>query len=212
MPLPFLYPKKIHRRTQRPPVRNTVAFYGPHLRTEFDGRCVYCCFPDTVGPPGTFEIDHYKPESRDQTLRATYSNLYYACRKCNRTKGDYWPTPEERAAGCVIVNPCDHRMAGHLQYAGAQVEPSSAEGHWTVALLFLNDEEWALVRETIIGVIESANQDLWDLKKDLDLLRSEIDKESPGSARYHQLDAALASTIAQIDVVRVRRLRLGAGY
>lgn len=63
--------------------------YRPWLRDEFTFRCVYCLKRETWGQvTGEFELDHFTPQSVSPLERLIYSNLVYACRRCNSVKSD----------------------------------------------------------------------------------------------------------------------------
>lgn len=74
-----------------------------YLRNDFSHECAYCKLQEKeVGfiDANYFEIDHFKPQSdADQVFNPhLYSNLYYACEKCNREKSDNWSE--------MLLDPC----------------------------------------------------------------------------------------------------------
>jgi 5-methylcytosine-specific restriction endonuclease McrA len=78
-------------RTERRhgPVYNSYGRYRPWLRDEFDFRCVYCLKRERWGQvTGEFDIDHFEPQAINPAARAAYSNLLYACHRCNLVKSD----------------------------------------------------------------------------------------------------------------------------
>jgi hypothetical protein len=122
---------------------------------------VYCRLPDGVRGIDNFGVDHYKPKARFPDLKATYSNLYYACNCCNRRKGDFWPTSADVAARRFIPNPCDHVMFEHLRFKGVAIESRSAAGRQAEEKMMLNDEESVNYRQfvvTAISLVEEAIQ------------------------------------------------------
>lgn len=77
-------------------VFNDYHRYDDDLRKDFHNRCGYCGSSHDVIQ--SFEIDHFIPEAqfkgRDNTLKTSYRNLVYSCKKCNRTKsGKYKDGP-----------------------------------------------------------------------------------------------------------------------
>jgi hypothetical protein len=135
----FAYPKTRHTRTQNPPRFENYRSYKPFLRTEFEGRCVYCEHPDAIKGIASFGADHYRPKRHFPSLENEYLNLYYCCNSCNSRKGSYWPKPEVEATA-FVPNPCEHEMFAHLRYNGAVVEAKSDAGKFSVYLLDLNGE------------------------------------------------------------------------
>lgn len=74
-----------------------------YLRNDFSHECAYCKLQEKeVGliDANYFEIDHFRPQSHDnQSFNPhVYSNLYYACEKCNGEKSDNWSE--------ALLDPC----------------------------------------------------------------------------------------------------------
>ena len=73
-----------------PPQKSPYTCYKLDLEQDFHERCAYCnLHKHSVAI--SFEIDHFIPVKtfrgvRDD-LREDYTNLVYACKKCNRAKG-----------------------------------------------------------------------------------------------------------------------------
>lgn len=63
--------------------------YKTHLAADFKSRCGYTDCPDFwFGGKNTFHIDHFKPFSKNPTLKTDYSNLVYCCSYVNILKSD----------------------------------------------------------------------------------------------------------------------------
>lgn len=83
----------------------------PALRRDFGDRCCYCTgSTDEKGGVENFDVEHFRPKGDEDFshLALEYTNLYYACRGCNLTKGDKWPkpsTPDRR-----LIDPCDEAI------------------------------------------------------------------------------------------------------
>jgi 5-methylcytosine-specific restriction endonuclease McrA len=86
----FNYPEpRIHRR-HGPKGYASYSSYRPWLRDEFTFRCVYCLKQEQWGQAtGEFEVDHFQPQAFRPDRAADYSNLVYACRRCNSVKLDH---------------------------------------------------------------------------------------------------------------------------
>ena len=50
------------------------------------------------------EVDHFNPRLKGEA-RHRYNNLFLACRVCNNSKSDSWPTAKETAAGIRLIDP-----------------------------------------------------------------------------------------------------------
>lgn len=100
-------------------------------------RCGYCRVTETaVGAELT--VDHYQPRAAGGN--DALENLVYACHRCNLYKGDYWPTPEEVAAGQFVLHPRRDDSAQHLREneMTGEFEPLTATGAFNIRLLHLN--------------------------------------------------------------------------
>ena len=74
-----------------------------YLRNDFSHECAYCKLQEKeVGfiDANYFEVDHFRPQSEnDPSFNPhLYSNLYYACEKCNNEKSDTWSD--------LLLDPC----------------------------------------------------------------------------------------------------------
>lgn len=120
--------------------------YRPCLRLELDYRCAYCGASEWGVAPGyafgAFEIDHHRPVSveRFRALRSTYSNLLWACKTCNRAKGDRWPSDEEVTLGYYMLDPFQHDLAAHWKDEGERRVALTEAATYTIEVLNLNSE------------------------------------------------------------------------
>lgn len=75
------------------------------LRNDFHQRCGYCDLHDSqMWWKEQFEVDHFIPQSVDETKKLDYSNLVYSCRLCNRFKSDKYSDVEP-----CFIDPEDSR-------------------------------------------------------------------------------------------------------
>jgi hypothetical protein len=135
------YPTHVYVRRHSPRKAGDYRKYRNCVRPEFTFRCVYCLTSELelpASPHGGFEIDHFRPVERFPTWVAKYTNLYWACPLCNRSKGKTWPQPDEAKQGFGFVDPCDEPMAEHLSVSGDEVVPKSAKGEYTIKQVGLN--------------------------------------------------------------------------
>jgi hypothetical protein len=138
--IPYRYPKFVHTRRLSPGPYTHYKTYKPYLRTEFENKCIYCRRPDTNHPndKDAFGVDHYWPQQHFPDLECDYSNLYYACNKCNSYKDDYFPASPNDP---FIPNPCDHIMIEHVRFEHGEVKSFSQHGEFMTDALHLNEQE-----------------------------------------------------------------------
>jgi uncharacterized protein (TIGR02646 family) len=103
------------------------------LRDEMFDAC--CCFCDANTEVAGFgEVEHYRPKglARFRLLAYEWSNLLWACRRCNGLKVDHWEdaTP--------LLDPCADDPEEHLRWSDAVLVATTARGEYTLALLDLN--------------------------------------------------------------------------
>src|SRR5260370_29445548 len=83
----FEYASIPHARRHGPAGYEDYNSYRDWLRDEFIFRCVYCLHREQWYHGGaTFHIDHFVPVTADATGKCEYSNLLYACARCNEAK------------------------------------------------------------------------------------------------------------------------------
>lgn len=93
--------------------------YKPYLRDDFNKKCGYCDDHDAfVGGPDSYHVDHFVPAGDFPHLSATYSNLVYSCRYCNRAKWNKWPSKSEHISVVNnegFVDPCNVNYDTHFE-------------------------------------------------------------------------------------------------
>lgn len=81
--------------------------YKPWLREDFKYACVYCTVHEgEFGGFHSFHVEHFKPKSKFPELIIEYTNLLYACWKCNSLKGEDWPSDNPLKSGKGYLDPC----------------------------------------------------------------------------------------------------------
>jgi 5-methylcytosine-specific restriction endonuclease McrA len=113
----------IFQRSADVPALDDYTEYRSYLRSDFRYRCAYCLTHEYYFLDGDGgEIDHHRPlnpsprGSKDFShLVNVYDNLYWTCSKCNRSKGNRWPTDEQYAAGSRFLDPCREDHEAHWQ-------------------------------------------------------------------------------------------------
>ncbi len=92
-------------RTKTPSSQAKHRWFLDELRTDFNQRCWYCDLHDSqMWWKEQFEVDHFIPQSEDETKKLDYSNLVYSCRLCNRFKSSKYSVSEP-----CFIDPEDNR-------------------------------------------------------------------------------------------------------
>ena len=136
-------------RRQNPPAHSDYRRFKPYLRVDFDRRCAYCHIPELRnGPSRNYAVDHFRPKSRPEfvALRSQYSNLYYACHRCNDCKHVRWPSAEEQRRGYRFLDPCADDFTEHFAVQpDGHLQPLTLAAEYSSHFLQLNREylrEW----------------------------------------------------------------------
>lgn len=127
---PFAYPTEPHVRKHAPAGYAEYQAYKPWLRDEFVFRCVYCLQREMWSRDrhAVFSVDHVVPQSEDPSLTCVYSNLVYACVRCNSARQDV-----------TVIDPTVVGMGGHLAVGSdGVVRGLTEDGEFLVELLHLN--------------------------------------------------------------------------
>ena len=183
---PFIYAKRVHRRSIEPEPETDYRKYKSALKAEFGSQCVYCRLPDGWG--GSFGVDHYQPKSLFPAAAADYRNLFYACNGCNSRKGNFWPAPADLKAKRVVLNPCDHVMSAHVNYVGAEVLPRTKTGSFFSDHLLLNDTRSVAFRETMQRAIALNRKEWHQTRADLGAVTCELRRTQAAARRQELFD------------------------
>ena len=138
------------------------------VRARWGARCGYCGVTvEDVG--GDLTVEHYVPAAAGGD--DSDDNLVYACFRCNLFKGDFHPTPKDRANGHIILHPLRDDVGKHvrLREATGQLEPLTETGRFHIAILHLNRVALVAFRlrrrfhELLVerrGLVEAENSEL----------------------------------------------------
>jgi hypothetical protein len=103
------------KRRPKYTTKNDQEFYSyAHYRQNFhheiaedcQERCVYCdSHEHEVGGRESMEIDHFRPwsEPRFAHLECDPINFHHSCGRCNRFKGERWPSTHEASSHDGLV-------------------------------------------------------------------------------------------------------------
>lgn len=109
--------------------------YKPWLRDEFVFRCVFCLEREmwALDRHNSFSVEHVIPQRGpmgDSTKVCDYTNLVYACTRCNSFKQD-----------TILLDPCAINLSNHLTVdCDGKVHASTREGKRLIQLLHLNEK------------------------------------------------------------------------
>lgn len=187
----LFFPREQQRRSPDPGPFGDPRSYKPHLQREFRRKCVYCRISDGLKGYEGFGVDHYLPKTRFPDLMVAWSNLFYACNVCNAWKGTSVSRPER-----FLPNPCEHRMADHLQYRGAEVETLSPHGEWLAELLHLPERRE--LRELILSALAQFLMIRNELLQNLTTYEALL-AEDRGSEKARSLEVAIQETREELE-------------
>jgi hypothetical protein len=129
-PEPFMYPSEPHVRKHAPAGYKDYQEYKPWLRDEFEFRCVYCRQREMWSRDrhAGFSVDHVVPQSEDNALVCSYTNLLYACLRCNSFR-----------QAVRVLDPTREGIGRHLRVdADGTITGLTDDGRFLIELLHLN--------------------------------------------------------------------------
>jgi hypothetical protein len=107
------------------------------VRARWGACCGYCgVSEDDIG--GDLTVDHFVPVAAGGD--DSDDNLVYACFRCNLFKGDFHPTPGDRANGQIVLHPLRDDISKHvrLEETTGRAQPLTETGRFHIAILHLN--------------------------------------------------------------------------
>ena len=152
------------------------------LKQETHHKCMYC---ESIANHVTYEhIEHIKPKAKDKfpELTYTWSNLGWACPKCNMNKSDTYDIH------FPFIDPYHEELSDHIWASGAIIRhlPGKQRGEITIKVIQLNRPELLEKRrermdqvQTIADNYTSTTSPL--LKK---LLQKELEEEFQNDKEY----------------------------
>jgi hypothetical protein len=189
-PTPFTYPAEPHRRKYAPAGYANYEEYKPWLRDEFTFRCVYCLERELWYPDrdASFSADHVEPQKAAPLRVCDYTNLVYACTRCNSCKRQF------RVIDRTVVAFGKHlhvEQTGLVRAVEVGGKPSR-DGEFLIRLLHLNE-----------------NPALAERRFRLEILA--LKKEHPTDDRVNRLFLQSFAYPLQEDMPDLRLLRPPAG-
>lgn len=114
----------------------------PALRRDFKDRCAYSDLHlDFSGGIDAMDVDHFNPQLKKR-VKQSYSNLFLSTRHCNGSKGNFWPTVEDKKAGLRLLNPCkENEFPDHIieESATGKLIGKTPAGKLHIRVMALND-------------------------------------------------------------------------
>lgn len=175
----FEYPISPHVRRHGPAGYKDYGSYRDWLRDEFTFRCVYCLHREEWDSRGAmFHIEHFIPSTTDPNLKCEYSNLLYACPRCNVAK--------QAIPG--LPNPCEVAFNDCLRVgADGLIHALTPQGKKLEQVLKLNSQDnvrhrfrWMRALEALREKDPALYQEYMGFPEDLPDLRI---KQVPGNTK-----------------------------
>jgi hypothetical protein len=154
LPAPFIYRLGPHRRQHDPQGYLDYGSYKEWLRDEFEFKCVYCLEREmwARSRKAEFSVEHIKPKRTHPELECVYTNLLYACIRCNLAK----------RMG-LLLDPCSEGLGKHVEFDDdMQLRALTPEGRVFIESLHLNeDPAWHIRKRyrTILKLYERVPDD-----------------------------------------------------
>jgi len=148
---PFAYPQEPHARRHHPRGYADYAGYKPWLRDEFVFRCVYCLERETWYPSrdAAFSIDHFDPQVLRPERNRDYTNLVYACTRCNSVK----------SAATSLLDPTAAGLGLHMRVAAdGSIQALSKAGQRLIDLLHLDVNPAVEVRREYLLLLRARRE------------------------------------------------------
>lgn len=154
----FGHPKEPHVRRHGPRGYNSYDGFKPWLRDEFCFRCVYCLererwYPDRAA---SFSVDHVIPQIEARDRICDYTNLVYACTRCNSIRRHL-----------KLIDPTEEAFGKHMKLGSDAVFIGlTPEGQDVIDNLRLNKNPALQERKKALRI-----QDLYTTRPDISQVR-----------------------------------------
>src|SRR5262249_3046027 len=112
--------------------------------------CIFCLLRECWVRPiaaDAFGVEHLVPKSVAPERICDYTNLVYACCRCNSCKGEQWPVPD----------PCETPYGEHLRvHEDGTIEGRTEDGRRLIRILRLDREELTRFRRELLELLRAA--------------------------------------------------------
>jgi hypothetical protein len=142
--------KRIERRHD--PKAGSYPRFRSCIRWEFGFSCAFCLLHEadlllggTVGW-SIMQIEHSTARSKNAALEDVYTNCYYICERCNKSRG---ASPNQDDEKNDLLNPCDVSWADYFERVGDEIRPlaDSGSARYTWECYDLDDPSKVKLRE-----------------------------------------------------------------
>jgi len=170
--------------------------YKPWLREDFRYACVYCTIHEgEFGGFHSFHVEHFRPKSRFPKLETEYTNLLYACWKCNSYKSEDWPSGYPLKSGKGYLDPCSHDYEKYFTInSDGVVMGNVGAAKYMIENLHLNSNFLIKTRNDRKRIRESIDE-CKSIIKEIDSILN--DEKSPTKIR--SLDRIKSITISSLE-------------
>jgi len=142
--------KKIERRHDPKP--GSYPRFKSCIRWEFGFSCAFCLLHEAdLLPAGTWgwtimQIEHSIARSKDVSLADVYTNCYYICERCNKSRG---ASPNQDDENNELLNPCNVSWEDYFERVGDELRPRahSSSARYTWESYDLDDPSKVKIRE-----------------------------------------------------------------
>lgn len=145
----------VNRTYPAPSVKGGYGAFRPHVRSDFEQCCAYCCLHERhAGGEEGFSIDHFYPKDAKlfPARMHDFYNLYWSCMPCNRKKWNQWPPYEVLARGICFVDLCIDDFDQHYRLKpDGKLEPLTTSAAYTIAAIRLNREHLVKIRALLLA-------------------------------------------------------------
>lgn len=148
------------------PIIGNYHNYKSYVREDFCECCAYCLVHELLaGGEESFELDHFKPQSKFPDLTNDFYNIYYSCHSCNKYKCNSWPDETLIKSGYNFVDYCNDTFSSHFKEQNGKWIPISHAGEYTNDKLRLNRKHFVEIRTLLYKILELSGEKPFDWDK-----------------------------------------------
>jgi hypothetical protein len=194
-PSPSLPTERI-ARTHTPRTKSFPSF-RECLRWEFGFSCAFCSLHEAdvneldLEGLGFMSIEHKEPQSRDSDQVHRYTNCFYCCKLCNRSRSD---RPSNDTMGRELLDPCHDIWSSNFTYEDDSFRPTSDNGALTQEAYDLNDARKIRLRRHRRGLLEDALRVIRDYPA---LLREAVETAATADSSGQLFLSSIARSIRE---------------
>lgn len=198
-------------RTTRVQHKGVYTDWKQQISDECFNQCVYCSIHENPwGGIDHYHIDHFRPQSKFQTLKNTITNLYHACPICNKFKSDDWQNEPNDLDQICYPDPSDHNYADlfTIDTTNNTIEGKYVSSRFLINRLYLNRPQLVYERREYFlklkaeALINDARK-LIELSDDMDLIKQAFHLISEMTRHLH-----LRGNIVQYKLLDIKKPKI----